>query len=203
MSDVGLATRQIRFENRSFWRNPASAFFTFVFPLMFLVIFNLLFGSGDYEGFGQTTSVSTFYVPAIAAFSVITATYTNLAITVSFARDEGVLKRVRGTPLPSWAYLAGRIGHSTLMCLLLVAIVTAFGFLFYGVELPTNTMPAFIVAVIVGAASFSAARAGAHGVDPERRSRAADNERDDPPIALHLRYLHPAGRRSSVARDGG
>jgi ABC-2 type transport system permease protein len=156
MSDVGLAARQVRFENRSFWRNPASAFFTFVFPLMFLVIFNLLFGSGDYEGFGQTTSVSTFYVPAIAAFSVITATYTNLAITVSFARDEGVLKRVRGTPLPSWAYLAGRIGHSTLMSLLLVVIVTAFGFLFYGVDIPTNTMPAFIVAVIVGAASFSA-----------------------------------------------
>ena len=175
MSDLGLAVRQIRFENRSFWRNPASAFFTFVFPIMFLVIFNLLFGSGEYQGFGQTTSVSTFYVPAIAAFAVITATYTNLAISVSIARDEGVLKRVRGTPLPSWAYLAGRVGHSTLMCVLLVAIVTIFGVIFYGVDVPGNKMPAFVVAVIVGAASFSALGLALTGLIP--------NAEAAPPIA--------------------
>ena len=47
MSAVGLTLRQVRFTNKSFWRNPASAFFTFAFPLMFLVIFTSLLGKGD------------------------------------------------------------------------------------------------------------------------------------------------------------
>lgn len=144
MNGTSLALRQVRYENRSFWRNPAAAFFTFVFPLMFLVIFNLLFGDD-----------SNFYVPAIAAFSVITACYTNLAMSISFSRDQGVLKRKRGTPLPSSAFLAGRIMHSTLMSLLLVAIVTTFGALFYNVDIPTHTIPAFLIALLVGAAAFS------------------------------------------------
>jgi hypothetical protein len=33
MSSVGLSLRQVRYTNTAFWRNPASAFFTFVFPL--------------------------------------------------------------------------------------------------------------------------------------------------------------------------
>ncbi len=157
MSSTALALRQIKFENRAFWRNPASAFFTFAFPLMFLVIFNLLFGNEEITlGAGQTTTASTFFVPAIAAFSVITACYTNIAISVSLSRDGGVLKRVRGTPLPAWAYMAGRIGHSTIIAILLVAIVAIAGVLFYGVDIPTNTMPAFLITLAVGAASFCA-----------------------------------------------
>jgi ABC-2 type transport system permease protein len=141
---MSLALRQVKYENRSFWRNPAAAFFTFVFPLMFLVIFNLLFGDN-----------SNFYTPAIAAFSVITACYTNVAMGISFSRDQGVLKRKRGTPLPSWAFLAGRVIHSSLIALLLVAIVTAFGVLFYSVDVSTGTLAAFVITLLVGAASFS------------------------------------------------
>ena len=46
MSAVGLTWFQMRYVNKAFWRNPASAFFTFAFPLMFLVIFTALLGSG-------------------------------------------------------------------------------------------------------------------------------------------------------------
>lgn len=157
MSGAGLLVRQVKFENRSFWRNPAAAFFTFAFPLMFLVIFNGIFGGNQTVDQGSgTISMSTFYVASIAAFSVITACLTNIAISVSFARDEGVLKRVRGTPLPAWAYLGGRIVHSTLIAVLLVGIVTLAGALFYDVSVPGTTMPAFVVTVIIGAAVFSA-----------------------------------------------
>jgi ABC-2 type transport system permease protein len=156
MSDLGLAVRQVGYTNKAFWRNPASAFFTFAFPLMFLVIFTALFGNSTVEIFGQEVKTSTFYVSSIATFSIITATYTNLAIAVTFARDAGMLKRVRGTPLPAWAYMFGRIVHAILMALLLVAIVAAFGALFYGADIPTRTLPAFLVSIIVGAAAFSA-----------------------------------------------
>jgi ABC-2 type transport system permease protein len=151
-----LALRQVRYEQRSFRRNPAAAFFTVVFPLMFLVIFNLLFGNDPIEAGGGVTTASTFYVPAIAALAIISACYTNVAITVSLTRDLGVLKRLRGTPLPPWAYFAGIIGHVVVLSILLVAIVAVAGALFYDVDLPGRTLPAFLVAVIIGAASFSA-----------------------------------------------
>ena len=157
MSDAALTVRQLRYENRAFWRNPAAAFFTFAFPLMFMVIFNLLFGSRIIEQEpGQQITTSTFYVPAISAFSIITATFTNLAISVSFSRDAGVLKRVHGTPLPAWVYMVGRIIHSVLLSVLLVALVTTFGALFYDVDVPTTTMPAVLATLAIGAASFSA-----------------------------------------------
>ena len=156
MSDVGQMLLQVRFTNKAFWRNPANAFFTFAFPLMFLVIFTALFGTGTVPVAGTQVNTSTFYVGAIATFSIITATYTNLAINMSFTRDQGVLKRIRGSPVPGWAYLSARILHAILVTILLVAIVTAFGALFYDAEVPTRTLPAFLLTIAVGAASFSA-----------------------------------------------
>ncbi len=156
MSDLTIAARQLRYEQRSFRRNPAAAFFTVVFPLMLLVIFNLLFGDDPIDVPGGVTTVSTFYVPAIAALSIISACYTNVAMMVSITRDQGVLKRLRGTPMPPWAYFAGVIGHVTLLSLLLVGVVLAAGALFYDVDLPGRTLPAFVLSVLVGAAAFSA-----------------------------------------------
>jgi len=155
LSDVGLAIRQVKYTNRAFWRNPASAFFTFAFPLMFLVIFTAIFGGTTSTPFGEIKT-SNYYIPAIGTFSIITATYTNLAISMTFLRDAGILKRIRGTPLPGWAYMAGRILHAILVSILLVAIVIAFGVLFYDAKVPTDRLVPFIVTIIVGAASFSA-----------------------------------------------
>jgi ABC-2 type transport system permease protein len=156
MSGFALALRQVRYENKSFWRNPAVAFFTFVLPLIFLVILNALLADDTTAVDGGEVELSNFYVPAMAALSIVNACYTNIVMTVSIARDEGLLKRVRGTPLPGWAYLFGRIVHATLIALLLVVIVIAFGAVFYGVDVPTQTMPAFIVTIVLSAATFCA-----------------------------------------------
>jgi len=120
------------------------------------VIFTALFGNDTIHVFDQEISTSTFYVSAIATFSIITATYTNLAINVSFSRDQGVLKRLRGTPLPGWAFMFGRIAHAIVVAILLVVIVAAFGAAFYDADVPARTLPAFLIAIAVGAASFSA-----------------------------------------------
>jgi ABC-2 type transport system permease protein len=162
MTELGLAFNQVRYTNRAFWRNPASAFFTFVFPLMFLVIFTVLFGNSHTcigrvvadKCRGQTISTSTFYVASISAFSVITACYTNIAISLTFSRDTGVLKRIRGTPLPGWAYLFGRIVHAVFVAILLVAICSVFGRLFYHAHLPLSTIGPFLLTLVVGAATF-------------------------------------------------
>lgn len=154
----GLAAtwRQVRFTNKAFWRNPASAFFTFAFPLMFLVIFSVLFGGGTVQIAGAEVGVSTFYVPAIAVFSVITACFTNIAISVTFARDTGMLKRIRATPAPAWSYILGRVVHAVGIAVLLVVLCVAFGIAVYDVAVPTRTLPAFAATIAVGAASFAA-----------------------------------------------
>ena len=166
MNPLVLALRQMRYENRAFWRNPAAAFFTVVFPLMFLVIFNLLFGNDTLELPQGDVKTSTFYVPAIAAMSVISACCTNIAIGICFSRDQGLLKRIRGTPIPSWAFLLGKIGQATLVAVLLVVIVTVAGPLVYDVDVPTNAMPAFVIAVVVGAATFSTLGLAVTGLIP-------------------------------------
>lgn len=161
MKDLLLAARQVWYVNQAFIRNPASLFFTLIFPLMFLVIFSVLFGNGHIQvGPGQTVRVATFYVPAISVFSVITACYTNIAISLSFSRDTGALKRIHGSPLPVWSYMLARILHAVVMGVLLVAICCAFGAIFYGATLPTRTLPAFILTLVVGAAAFSALGVG-------------------------------------------
>jgi ABC-2 type transport system permease protein len=156
---LSLTARQVVYTNKSFWRNPASAFFTFAFPLMFLVIFTSLLGNSETQipGTGVRVSTSTYYVAAMATFAVISACYTNIAITVSFQRDAGILKRTRGTPLPGWAYLSGRVVHAVLIALLLVLITMAFGAAFYGADVPTGVgLLRFLVTLLVGSASFAA-----------------------------------------------
>jgi ABC-2 type transport system permease protein len=155
MNDALLVLRQVRYENRWFWRNPPAAFFTFVFPLLFLVLFTVIFGDNRILVPGGTTTEATFYVPAIAALSVITACYTNIAMTICYTRDDGILKRIKGTPLPVWAYIVARVLHAVLVGLLLVFIVVAFGYVFYDVTIPTNTMLAFVVTIMVGSAAFA------------------------------------------------
>ena len=155
MKDLRLALRQVWYINKAFIRNPASLFFTLIFPLMFLVIFSVIFGNGHIQvGPGQTVRVATFYVPAISAFSVITACYTNIAISLTISRDSGALKRIHGSPLPVWSYMFARIFHAIVIAILLVAVCAAFGAVFYGATLPTSTLPAFGLTLIVGAAVF-------------------------------------------------
>lgn len=156
MTAAGMAIGQVRYENRAFWRNPAAAFFTFLLPLLFLVLFNSIFGDSDLTIDGRQMDGSTFYVPGIAALAVVSACYTNIGMMVTISRDLGVLKRVRGTPLPPWAYIFGRIVHAVAISMLMVAIVTVVGAVAYGTHMPDNTLPGLALTLVVGAFAFCA-----------------------------------------------
>ena len=83
-----------------------------MFPLLFLVIFTTLLGNDEVQIGVSTINSSTYYVASMAAFGLISACYTNIAIQMIFARENGVLKRTRGTPLPAWSYLSARVVHA-------------------------------------------------------------------------------------------
>jgi ABC-2 type transport system permease protein len=157
MRALRLTAIQVGYVNKAFWRNPASAFFIFAFPLMFLVIFTALLGHNTVQLGTRTVDTSTYYVSAMSAFAVITACFTNLAIAVTFQRESGVLKRQDGTPMPGSAFLGARIVHALLVSLLLVVLTAAFGRAFYHASIPAGlTLLRFIIVVMAGGATFAA-----------------------------------------------
>src|SRR5262245_27318059 len=105
--DLTLLLRWIAARVRLMLRNPRVTFFTFAFPLMFLVIFSALNGDVMVQGAaGGDVRFAQFYAPSIGIFGLTLACYSNVIFGLANARDEGLLKRVRGTPLPMPVYLA-------------------------------------------------------------------------------------------------
>ena len=95
-------------------------FFTVIQPLIFLFIFVSVFGNKTTLVGGHEIKRSTYYVPAIATLAIMSATFFNLTISLSRLREQGILKRIRSTPLPPGVFLAGRIGTSIAVSALLV-----------------------------------------------------------------------------------
>jgi ABC-2 type transport system permease protein len=151
--NAAMLWHQVRYEQLSFWRNPQSAFFTFLFPVVIIAIFGALF-RGSRDSFFYGLSPLQYYVPTIAAVSVLGACYSQLAIVLAMRRQDGILKRVRATPLPSWMYFLGLLAHCILVSAVDVTLITGVGRLF-GVPLPTRWL-AIAVTLVLGAASFCA-----------------------------------------------
>src|SRR3954471_24564901 len=118
-STLRLGWRQYRLERKMFWRNPRAAFFNFVLPLLFLAAGGAIF-SGSQRDLDKL-------LPAIAAMSVMATTFTALAYNIVFLRERGVLKRIRGTPLPTISYFGGVAANAVTNCALQIAIVLVAG----------------------------------------------------------------------------
>jgi len=153
--DLGLVAWQIRYEQRAYWRNRGRGVFTFVFPLMFLVIFASLDKGAHIHSLGGIP-YDDFFVPGILAYGIIATTYVNMAISTAILRDHGVLKRMQGTPLPRWAYIAARIGSTVVIVLAMTAITLALGVAAYGVHIRASTLPGLITTLVLGTAAFTA-----------------------------------------------
>jgi ABC-2 type transport system permease protein len=153
VNGLTLVGHQFRYDQKAFWRNPASVFFTVMFPVVLLLIFATVFGDQTVDvrgGIGTTT----YYVPAIITLSVISATMQSLAMSLVIAREDGRLKRGRGTPMPAWVFIAGRVGNSIVVALMMMALLAAIGRLLYGVDIPWERLPAILITLVVGAAAF-------------------------------------------------
>src|SRR4051812_32098793 len=129
-TDLALAGRQVLYEQRSFWRNRVRAFFAFLLPLMFLVIFGSLNKSDTIGGI----AADIYVVPGLLAYGVIMATFTNLATELAASRETGILKRMRGTPLAHWAFFSGRIASAVIVAAAVTVVTLAVGHAAYGVD---------------------------------------------------------------------
>jgi ABC-2 type transport system permease protein len=169
MSSWALLWSETRLQTKIFFRSVVAAFFTLVLPLMFLVMINLFFGDEVSSG----VAASQYITPTLAVFGMVTATFTNLAINTSMARDNGVLKRVAGTPLPMWAHVGGRILSASVVGVLSVALMVTVGWLFFGVTIHWSTIPVFALLLLVGAITFSALGLAVAAITPNARAAPA------------------------------
>jgi ABC-2 type transport system permease protein len=168
-----LVGRQVRYQLLTFFRTPVAVFFTILLPLIMLVLFNALFGSGEVDTGSGSWRFSQFYVGGIAAFTAASATFTNLANVVPIRREEGVLMRWRGTPLPPWVYLTGTILTSFVIALAGVVLMIVLGLIAYGVRIEPAKLPALAITFIVGASSFAALGLAVAGLCRTAQSAAA------------------------------
>jgi ABC-2 type transport system permease protein len=151
VSGVALVLHQFRFDQKVFWRNRVSVFFTAAFPLIFLLLLASVTKNHTISG----VKGATYYVPAILSLAVISATTVKLATNLPAEREAGQLKRLRGTPLPPPAFVAGRVGNSLVIALIMVVLISVIGGVAYGVHIPTHTLPAMLLTLVVGAVSFT------------------------------------------------
>ena len=149
MTAIGLAWEQFRLERKLFWRNPSAAFFNFVLPLLLLLLTGTV-----YAGTGADDQLDVL-IPGIAGMSVMATTFNSLTFNVPFLREQGILKRVRGTPIPAGSYLFGLLGSAVANAFVQVALVVVLGNLLYGVDWPREplTLAAFTA---LGVACFAA-----------------------------------------------
>jgi ABC-2 type transport system permease protein len=148
---LALTWRQYRLERKMFWRNPSAAFFNFVLPLLFLAAGGAIL-HGDQSRLDRL-------VPAIAGMSVMSTTFTALAYNIVFLRERGVLKRIRGTPLPTGSYLGGVAANAITNTALQIAIVVVAGRVAFGIGWPQEWLEliVFVVAGVVCLASLGVA----------------------------------------------
>lgn len=165
-----LVLVQTRYQVLTFVRSPVGMFFTLGLPIFMLVLFNALFGDGTVEG---GWSVQQFYTGGLAAFTAVSATYTNLVNVVPIRRDEGILKRWRSTPIPPGVYLAGWILGALGIAILGVVLQLSLGVLAYDLSIEAAKVPAMIVTFVVGVSSFAALGLAIAGLVPNADSAPA------------------------------
>ncbi len=155
MRALSLVLRETRWEQITFWRNPAAAIFTGAFPVMFLFILGTL-NSGSRIGFYDGLAANQYVVPAIISFAVMSSCYTALAMQLVNRRETGILKRMRATPVPAWVVLASQILNSLLVALAVGIVIGVLGVIFFDLRVFWGRVPLLLLVVVLGGLALSA-----------------------------------------------
>lgn len=146
-----LFLRELRNNQRLFWRSREAAFFTFLLPIVFLVLLGSVYGDEEIDG----VDGATYLLAGLLGYGVIATAFASLAITLVIRRETGVLKRVRGTPLPTWVYIAAAIASTLLVIALESVTQLLVGRFLIGAEWPRLPL-SLAGAILLGSIVFAA-----------------------------------------------
>ena len=153
---AALVGHQLRYDLMAFFRNSQARFFTLALPVAFLLIFATVFSDKTVPVPGGVIHTSVYYVPGIIALGIIQAAVSNLAISVTAQRENGILKRRRATPVSAGVLITSRALTAVAVSLVMTAVLAAIGWFAYSAHVPAGHAAALVVTVLVGAASFGA-----------------------------------------------
>jgi len=153
-SNLRLVLHELRYEQLSFCLNRLGAIFTIGFSVVYLVTVGAL-TTGQRVPSLDNIELIQYYVPAFVAYGVMAACFTLMAINLVVRRETGLLKRLRLSPLPTWALLAAICLNMMIVALLQVVVLLLIGRFAYEVAFP-HTLDAFVIAIGVGILSFTA-----------------------------------------------
>ena len=152
--DLRLVGWQVRYQQLSFWRNRRAAFFSLVFPALFLVIFGGLNHDTTLDVRDHLSFID-FYTPGIMAYAVLLICFNSTALIFASLRTDGTLKRVRTTPLPWLAYVASAVASTTIVLILSIVLLFALGVPVFGAHVPGEKMIGLLVTLALGTAAFT------------------------------------------------
>ena len=154
---LSLLAKWTRVRLLIYLRTPRAAFFTFIFPLILLLLLNSVNSGQEVTSTttGEQVSFAAYFTPSIAIFALITGCYTGIIFSVSTARDRGILKRVAGTPLPAPVFLASWACSSIITGFCSVLFLIVVGMIFFGVSIDPGLIPAAVVTILVGGLCLS------------------------------------------------
>jgi ABC-2 type transport system permease protein len=131
-SVIGLSLARAVLEIKQFFRERDSVVFTFAFPVIMLFIFGSVFTDEIAPG----VSFTQYFAAGMVATGIVLSSFQSMAIGIAIERDEGTLKRLRGTPMPPIAYFLGKVGLVIVTTVIQLAILMLIGSLLFGLELP-------------------------------------------------------------------
>jgi ABC-2 type transport system permease protein len=167
ISDLRLVGRQVKFEQLSFWLNPLGALFTVGFSAVFLLLLGATAGHAKIGVTGyRNLQLIQYYVPGFVSYGVMAASFTILAGNLVNRREMGLLKRLRLSPLPTWALLGAIFISTAIIVVIQLVILLAIG-IGFGVHLPQAWGP-FLLALFVGLVCFTALGMGISTVIPNQ-----------------------------------
>ena len=138
-SVFSLGRARVGLEMRQFFRESDAVVFIVVYPAVMLAIFATVFGQhGARVGSEPGIPYAQYFLPGMLATGVMLSSFQNLATMIAVERDEGALKRLRGTPMPATAYFLGKVGQVLVLALVQIALLLVVAATLFHVPLPTS-----------------------------------------------------------------
>jgi ABC-2 type transport system permease protein len=147
-----LLVHQLRTEQLVFWRSREAAFFIFLFPLLLLILLGSLYGGSDKF---QHVPVRWAVLAGLVCYGCANTSFAGLAIQLVLRRENGILKRLRSTPLPPGTYIVALLTSTLIVFGLQAITLFLLGRALYGTPFPPD-VGSLVVTLLVGSAAFAA-----------------------------------------------
>jgi ABC-2 type transport system permease protein len=154
-----LFRHEVRAQQKLFWRSRELAFFTFVLPVLLFFLLGSTYGDDEIEG----VSGADYLLAGMLGYGAVSTAFAGLAIMLVVRREQGILKRLRATPLPASTYLAAVLTSIVVVFALEAVLMIAIGSLAFDTDLPARPL-SLALALLLGSVAFAALAVGLSGL---------------------------------------